>query len=88
MRKVYPQTASTAATSGLLVLSGAPDLMPAMTCTHDGFHSGQGRYDSGAGRLRYVMVCEECGQEVAEVDQEPYRPDFDPNGNAAFRNAA
>ena len=59
-----------------------------MSCAHDGFHTGQGRYDATTGRLRYVLVCEECEQEIVEVHVEPYRPKFDPHGNDGFLKAA
>ena len=59
-----------------------------MSCDHDGFHTGQGRYDPPAGRLRYVMVCEDCHQEIGEVHEEAYTPKFDPDGNDGYRNAA
>ncbi len=51
-----------------------------MTCTHEGFHSGQGRYDRRAGTLRYVMVCDECLAEIAQIRVEPYSPDYRPGG--------
>lgn len=57
-------------------------------CKHDGFHSGQGRYSPVSGELRYVMVCDECQQELAEIQTEQYRPSYDPNGNDAFLDAA
>ena len=56
-------------------------------CTHDGFHSGQGRYDHDSQRLRYVVVCDTCQAELREVHAQEYRPDFDPRGND-FKNAA
>jgi|tagenome__1003787_1003787.scaffolds.fasta_scaffold16799554_1 hypothetical protein len=54
-----------------------------MTCTHDGFHSGQGRYDHASGTLRYVMVCDACLAEVAQIQVEEYRPAFVPRAGAA-----
>ena len=57
-------------------------------CTHDTFHSGVGRYTPETGRLRYVMVCEACEAEVAEVHVEQYRPAFDPAGNEPYLRAA
>jgi hypothetical protein len=57
-------------------------------CTHDGFHSGQGRYLQASGRLRYVVICDECGAELREVTELEYRPDFDPHGNDAYLRAA
>jgi hypothetical protein len=57
-------------------------------CTHDGFHSGQGRYTQATGRLRYVVICDDCGAELREVTELDYRPDFDPHGNDEFLRAA
>jgi hypothetical protein len=47
-------------------------------CEHFGFHTGQGRYDQTAGRLRYVIVCDTCEGEVRELESEDYRPSFKP----------
>ena len=52
-----------------------------MTCTHDGFHSGQGRYDRDAGSVRYVLVCDDCQAEIAQLRVEPYNPAFHAHGN-------
>jgi hypothetical protein len=59
-----------------------------MSCTHGGFHSGQGRYDHGTGMLRYVVVCDDCEAEIAQIRVESYRPSFDPLGNDAVRQGA
>jgi hypothetical protein len=59
-----------------------------MTCTHDGFHSGEGRYDRGAGTLRYVLVCDDCHAEVAQIQVEAYTPAFRPQGSDAGRHGA
>ena len=53
-------------------------------CTHTGFHSGQGRYNRDRESLRYVIVCDDCQQELNEVATEPYRPHFDPGGNDPY----
>jgi hypothetical protein len=47
------------------------------TCDHGGFHSGEGRYDPAAERLRYVLVCDDCHSEVREIDSTEYRPRFE-----------
>ena len=49
-------------------------------CEHGGFHTGQGRYDRRAERLRYVIVCDECEAEIRELEVEDYRPRFTPQG--------
>jgi hypothetical protein len=59
-----------------------------MSCTHEGFHSGVGRYCPDTNRLRYVMVCDECQAEVSEVHAEPYSPAYDPRGNDPYLRAA
>jgi hypothetical protein len=50
-------------------------------CKHDGFQSGQGRYDSSSQELRYVIVCDACDAELREVLVQPYVPGYDPHGN-------
>jgi len=50
-------------------------------CSHDGFHSGEGRYNPDTQQLRYVVVCDSCSSEVREVLSERYAPTFDPHGN-------
>lgn len=54
-----------------------------MTCTHEGFHSGEGRYDHASGTLRYVMVCDDCRTEIAQIQVEDYRPSFRPREHDA-----
>ena len=49
-------------------------------CEHVGFHTGQGRYDQSAERLRYVIVCDACEAEVRELESQEYRPQFTPRG--------
>jgi hypothetical protein len=49
-------------------------------CEHVGFHTGQGRYDQTAERLRYVLVCDACEAEVREIETQDYRPQFTPRG--------
>ena len=58
-----------------------------MTCTHEGFHSGQGRYDKQAGALRYVMICDECLAEIAQICVEAYTPEFRPGRGDVIRAA-
>jgi hypothetical protein len=54
------------------------------TCTHDGFHSGEGRYETQTQTLRYVIVCDACRAEVREVLVQKYAPRYDAPGNDAF----
>jgi len=57
-------------------------------CEHDGFHSGEGRYDAASRILRYVVVCDACRAEVREVSVEIYAPNYDPAGNDSYLKAA
>jgi hypothetical protein len=56
-------------------------------CSHDGFHSGQGRYTAETQTLRYVVICDSCGSELREVGDERYAPSFDPRGNDSYLGA-
>ena len=63
--------------------------MRSMTdCSHEGFHTGQGRYEQQTGQLRYVVVCDQCEAELREVHRESYVPQFDPRGNDAYLREA
>lgn len=57
-------------------------------CEHQGFHSGEGRYDAASHTLRYIVVCDACRAELREVAVESYAPKFDPRGNEAYLRAA
>ncbi len=57
-------------------------------CDHQGFHSGEGRYDAQSRTLRYVVVCDACRAEVRVLFAETYAPNFDPRGNEAYQAAA
>jgi hypothetical protein len=56
-------------------------------CDHQGFHSGEGRYDQTSRTLRYVVVCDTCQAELREVSIERYVPRFDPRGNDEYLSA-
>jgi hypothetical protein len=58
------------------------------TCRHDGFHTGEGRYDASTQTLRYVIVCEACREELREVHVERYTPEYNAHGNDAYLAAA
>ena len=51
------------------------------SCAHDGGHSAVGRYLRGAGRLRFLLVCDACGAERGDVDSVAYRPNPRPYAN-------
>ena len=68
------------------------DLRPtraiSLACDHAGLHTPVGRYVPDAGEIRYVTVCDACGEETAEVSREAYVPNFDPAGNDPYISAA
>jgi hypothetical protein len=35
--------------------------------------------------IRFVLVCDGCGEELREVHVEQYAPEYDPSGNRARR---
>ena len=57
-----------------------------MECAHEGFYSGQGRYDRQNSMLRYVIVCDDCGGELMQIARQEYAPAFDPHGNDPYVN--
>jgi hypothetical protein len=59
-------------------------MSPTANCKHDGYQSGQGRYDAGTQQLRYVIVCDSCNAELREVLVQSYVPGYDPHGNDAY----
>ena len=52
-------------------------------CSHSGFHSGVGKLSNDFAAIRFVLVCDECGEETREVHVERYAPEYDPSGNRA-----
>ena len=44
-------------------------------CRHSGYHSGVGLYSKDEQEIRYVLVCDECGDEVQLIETVPYSPD-------------
>ena len=51
------------------------------TCDHSGFHSGVGKLSRDFHAIRFVLVCDACGQETREVHTQEYAPSHDPSGN-------
>jgi hypothetical protein len=43
-------------------------------CGHSGYYSGVGLYSRDARMLRYVLVCDECGEEMKEILAQEYAP--------------
>ena len=54
-------------------------------CDHNGFHSGVGKLTSDLSSIRFVLVCDVCGQETREVQVEDYSLSPDLSGNDAHR---
>jgi hypothetical protein len=52
-------------------------------CDHSGFHSGIGRLSRDFRSIRFVLVCDVCGEETREVHVQEYAPSHDPSGNDA-----
>ena len=50
-------------------------------CDHNGFHSGVGKLSRDFRAIRFVLVCDLCGEELREVHVEEYAPGYDPSGN-------
>jgi hypothetical protein len=60
----------------------------APTCDHSGFHSGIGKISQERSSIRFLLVCDDCGTEVRDVEVERYSPDYDPSGGLQGRRAA
>jgi hypothetical protein len=44
-------------------------------CAHSGYYSGIGLYSKDAHMLRYVLVCDDCGEEMKEIFVQEYAPE-------------
>jgi hypothetical protein len=49
-------------------------------CPHSGFYSGVGFYSHDSHTLRYLLICDECGEEMKEILALHYAPEpvFEP----------
>jgi hypothetical protein len=54
-------------------------------CDHSGFHSGAGKLTQDLRSIRFVVVCDVCGEEIREVDVQDYAPSHGPAGNGLSR---
>ncbi|MDE3069984.1 MAG: hypothetical protein KGJ43_04580 [Acidobacteriota bacterium] len=45
-----------------------------MDCDHTAFQSGRARYLPLTGQLQMVLVCDECGADIEELERIDYRP--------------
>jgi hypothetical protein len=44
-------------------------------CLHAGYYSGAGIYSKRSRTLRYVLVCDDCGEEMKQILALEYAPD-------------
>jgi HD-GYP domain-containing protein (c-di-GMP phosphodiesterase class II) len=49
------------------------------SCAHSGLHTAAARYHRDFGYLRFVLVCDACGSERADLGTEAYRPNARPH---------
>ena len=52
-------------------------------CDHNGFHSGVGKMAQDLLSIRFVLICDDCGEEMREVHVEEYMPARDASGKAS-----
>jgi hypothetical protein len=57
----------------------------APNCDHSGFHSGVGKLARDFSSIRFVLICDVCGEETREVHVEEYVANPDPSGNDSYR---
>jgi len=43
-------------------------------CRHSGYYSGVGFYSKDQQQLRYVLVCDDCGEEMEHISTLDYTP--------------
>ena len=52
-------------------------------CDHSGFHSGVGKMAHDFHSIRFILICDDCGEEMREVHVEDYAPGRDIPGDGA-----
>ena len=52
----------------------AHDRRAGSRCRHDGYYSGVGVYVHDLQTLRYLLVCDDCGEEMKEISSLEYVP--------------
>jgi hypothetical protein len=62
--------------------------MSPISCAHDTLHTITTEYDHKQQVLVYYRECEDCGSRLGEVVRLDYRPDFKPDGNDEYLEAA
>jgi hypothetical protein len=56
-------------------------------CDHSGFHSGVGKMAHDFRSIRFVVICDGCGEEMQEVFVEDYAPGGDTSSESSRRAA-
>jgi hypothetical protein len=59
------------------VFRSSDDRRAGSQCRHDGFYSGAGLYAHESQLLRYVLICDDCGEEMKELFSHEYVPSPD-----------
>jgi hypothetical protein len=54
--------------------SPSSERAPTDPCEHAGYYSGVGFYSRESRMLRYVLVCDDCGEEIKEISALEYSP--------------
>jgi hypothetical protein len=54
-------------------------------CRHAGFHTPRSSYDRGSGTLKFIEVCDDCGQTLRVLHSLPYRPSPQSSSSSARR---
>jgi hypothetical protein len=57
-------------------------------CDHNGFHSGMGKLSTDFRSIRFVLICDGCGEEIREVHVEDYSAEYDPGATRGHNPAA
>src|SRR5436309_1096550 len=58
------------------------------SCSHSGPHTAAARYHRDFGYLRFVLVCDGCGVERADLGTAPYRPRARPHRDSLAERVA
>ncbi|MDQ6916109.1 MAG: HD domain-containing protein [Actinomycetota bacterium] len=57
-------------------------------CSHSGSHTAAARFHRDFGYLRFVLVCDDCGDERADLGTETYRPRARPHRDSLAERMA
>ena len=56
-------------------LSHQPSSSEGDGCRHSGYYSGVGMYSRDSRVMHYVLVCDDCGEEMKEISTLEYTPE-------------